>query len=119
MNELTIGILLNSVEAVKELTSKDLSINISVKLVKIIKKLNEVLEVYETKRKSLYEKYGEELENGSMKIFDEKLEIFNEEHNKLTKEEIDIEFGQIDVSDLGDINMKTSTLMSLDWLIEF
>jgi len=119
MSELTVSVVLSSVEALKELSNKDLSINISVKLVKIIKELNEVLEVYDTKRNELYIKYGEEIENGSMKILDENLETFNKEFDVLKEEEIDIEFEQINVSNLSDINMKTSTLMSLDWLIEF
>jgi len=119
MIKVTIDTILKSVGALKDLSDKDISINISIKLVKALKELNTVIEVFEQSRNGLFKKYGgEENDDGTITILEEHSKTFNQEYNNLTKEIVEVDFDKFDIEVFGEVNIKTSTLLLLDWLIE-
>jgi len=117
VKKLTVGMFLDSFTALKELANKDVNIKTGVALAKNIKELNEILEVYNGSERKLFDKYGEKVDDVTT-ITEENVEVFNKERKALLEQEIDVIINTINVDDLKDINLKTSTVMSLDWLIE-
>lgn len=117
VKKLTIEMLLESVTSLKDLADKDVNIRIGIALAKNIKEFNEVLEVYNESRRKLFEKYGETIDDRIL-ITEENTEVFNKEHKELLEQEVDVTINMIKVDELENVNIKTSTLMSLDWLIE-
>lgn len=117
VKNLTVKVLLGSVDSLKELADKDVNIKTGVALAKNIKELNDVLVIYNEKRSKLFDEYGE-TKDDVITIIEENVETFNEKNNMLLTEEVDVTINTIKVDELEDVNLKTSTLMSLDWLIE-
>ena len=115
---LTIERIMNSLEALREISNEDIPLKAAVRITRTIKEVDNVLEVFNDSKKKLFEKYGEEVEGqeGS-RIKEENVEVFNEKYIELLKQEVDIDFVEVDVEDLGDINVKPSVLMTLDWFI--
>lgn len=119
MEDIKIDTLLNSVSAIKELTDKDVPIKTGVALTKAVREIQEYIDVYEKKNKALYEKYGElDEETQQIAITDDNIEVFKEEYTTLKDEELDIDIQRINIDDFGDISVKTSTLLLLEWMLE-
>ena len=106
--------ILESKEAIETLTAQSLPINIAIKVSKIQKELNEVLDIYQERRKSLFEKYGE---GDDLAIPDDKREVFISDHDELIEEELEIVIEQISAEALGDISISPNHLTNLSWLI--
>lgn len=116
MSKLKVKVVLDSVSALRELADKDVNISTGFKLLKVINTLNDVITIFDEKRKGLFDKFGDS-EGEEVTIKAEHTDEFNSEYEKLMVEEIDIEFDEINVKEFGDIQVKTVTLMRLEWLI--
>lgn len=107
--------ILESKEAIETLTAQNLPINTAIKVSKVQKELNSVLDIYQERRKSLFEKYGE---GKDLTIPDDKREVFIKEHEELINEELEITIQKISAEALGDINITPNHLTNLSWLLE-
>lgn len=114
---LTVENILNSSDALRELTNKDVDINIGVSLAKTLTEFECVLNVFNKNRNAILDKYSHEVD-GQTKIKEEFIDTYNTEYTKLLNTEVDVVFNKIDVNLLKDIRVKTSTLLILNWLIE-
>jgi len=113
--------ILASKEAIEELIGIDVPINSAIKISKVQKEINDILEVYDSKRKVLFDKYGEETKeaNGETKIKDENIQEFSKDILEILSEELeDFNVKPILISTLGDINIKPASITSLDWLLK-
>lgn len=107
--------ILESKEAIQALTAQTLPINTAIKLSKLQKELNEVLEIYQERRANLFEKYGE---GEDLSIPDTNREVFLKEHEALIIEELDITIQTVSVETLGDIKMSPNDITNLGWLLD-
>ena len=107
--------ILESKEAIEALTAQILPINTAIKVSKIQKELNEVLDIYQERRKSLFEKYGE---GDDFNIPDTNREVFISEHSDLIEEGLDLNIDKISITDLGDIKISPNHITNLTWLLE-
>ena len=107
--------ILESKEAVEALTAQILPINIAIKISKLQKELNTVLEIYQDRRKTLFEKYGE---GDDLNISEDNREAFIEEHKALVEEDLDMIIDKVNTNDLGDIKISPNHLTNLTWLLE-
>jgi len=110
--------ILESKEALAELLGKEMPLSVAVKVSKLQKELNEVLDIYNSRRKTLFDKYGEPIEDGEMRIKDEHIKEYVLEHDKLLLDEIDITITPINADTLGNISIKPDHLTKLSWLLE-
>jgi len=106
--------ILESKDAVEALTAQVLPMNTAIKLSKLQKELNEILEIYQDRRKKLFEMYGE---GDNFEIPATAKATFIKEHNDLILEELDIVVDIIDVADLDTIQISPNHLTNLGWLI--
>ena len=115
---LTMERIMNSLEALREISNEDVPLKAAVAMTKTIKEVDGILEVFNDSKKKLFEKYGEEKEGQEgITVKEEHVDEFNEKYVELITQEIDIDFVKVDVESLGDINVKPSVLMTLDWFI--
>lgn len=109
--------ILESKEALASLIGQEMPINTAIKVSKVQKEFNAILEIYDTRRKALFEKYGEK--NGEdLKIKEEHTQEFMKEHDVIIFEELEADIESIDIASLGDISIKPVYLTQLSWLIE-
>lgn len=113
----TVKQLLDNSKALHELVVQKMPIATAYKLGKMIKECDVVIELFESHKKELFEKFGNVLEDGNIEIPKEKVEAFGEEINVYLDEEIDIAIPKITIEQLGNIEIEPSVLTSLDWLI--
>ena len=106
--------ILESKEAIEALTAQVLPINTAIKLSKLQKELNEILEIYQERRKSLFEKHGE---GKDLNIPDANRDAFITEHGSLIDAEIELVIPNINIEDLGDIQISANHLTNLTWLL--
>jgi len=117
--------LLNSKDALLELSNKDIPISIGFKIKKIMDEYNIVEELYKNKVQDIYKEYGKEVKDkpeGVFEILPENKDIFDKKINEILNEEVleDIDDKKINLSDLlkSNLSIKPITLFTLDWLIE-
>lgn len=105
-------------------TAEGLPFKIALSIARDIKSIDEVLQVYENKRKELINKYGEKDENGELVIKDGNVKLtdraaFVNEFNALAMEDVDIEIKKISVDDLENVTSLTpSDINDISFLLE-
>jgi len=106
--------ILESKEAIEVLTAQSIPINTAIKISKLQIELNGILDIYQGRRKALFEEYGE---GEILTIPDNKQEAFIKLHDELIEEELEIIIEQISVEALGDISISPNHLSALSWLV--
>jgi hypothetical protein len=77
------------------------------------------METLEQSRVKLVEKYAEEAKEGEeVKVSDDNRNKFQEEFGNLLNEEIDLEFEELSIEDLGDISISTNDLIPMQKLFK-
>lgn len=120
--------IVNDAMFLGSLAQKQLPIKISYAISKNIKKIEKELEIYNSERQKLLDKYaikdknGENLidENNQLKIDDENMSNWNKSINELLDIEINIDIHKFNKDDLLSSNceMTPSELMLIDYMIE-
>lgn len=105
--------LIESKDSLKKLnTAEGLPFKTALYIAKDIKEIDEVLQVYENKRRELINKYGKKDENGELIIKDNNIELidrtaFVNEYNGLVMEDVDIDIKKITIDDLENVTTMT------------
>jgi hypothetical protein len=124
-NRMKLYQLVESNDSLKKLnTAEGLPFKTALSIARDIKNIEEVLQVYENKRKELVNKYGEKDENGELVIKDDSVKLtdraaFVNEFNALAMEDVDIEIKKISVDDLENVTSLTpSDINNISFLLE-
>lgn len=117
--------LIESKDSLKKLnTAEGLPFKTALSIAKDIKEIDEVLQVYENKRRELINKYGKKDDNGELIIKNDNIELtdrtaFISEFNALTMENVDIEVKKIAIDDLENVkNMTPNDINNISFLFE-
>lgn len=120
--------IVNDAMFLSQITQKQLPIKISYSIAKNVSKIEKELEIYNSERKKLLDKYctkdedGENVidENNQLIIDDENLSDWNNSINELLDIEIKIDIHKFKECDLLNSNceMTPSELMLIDYMIE-
>lgn len=117
--------LVDSIESLNVLTNTKIPATVSYKISLFIKKSQDELDLYNSKRKELLEEYGTEVlsedgkKTGNYKFeTEDSAKNFNEEINKLLDQDITIESPEVKISELSKIDIEPKYLLALDWLIK-
>ena len=117
--------LVESKDSLRKLnTAEGLSFKTALSIAKNIKEIDEVLQVYENKRKELINKYGEKDEKGELITEGDNVKLTNRaafvnEFNALAMEDVDIEIKKISVDDLENVTSLTlSDINDISFLLE-
>lgn len=118
--------LVNSANALKNLSNKPLKAKSAYATARILKAADQEMTSFNDTRMELVRKYGikdenNELildENGNAQIDLEHRNAFNEEFNELLQSSIEINANKIRLDDLGDIDFTPSEMAQLEDFIE-
>ena len=115
--------LIEANESLKKLNQAEgLPFKVALSLAKNIKEIDEVLTVYENKRKELINKYGKKDKDGELVIKDNNIELtdkvaFANEFNSLVAEDVDVDIKKIKVDDLENVkNLTPNDINSITFL---
>lgn len=117
MIDVSLDEVVSNIENMKVLQDVKLPVKISYRIMRLVNKLQPILNVYNEKRNAFIKEFGEIQEDKTIIIKDpEKLLLFTEKMKELlsTKEKID--FDPLKIEDLGDISIEPKLLPI--WIFE-
>ena len=117
--------IVNSIEALKNLSTKELNVKTSFKIAKNIKTIDEISNIFIEEKRKLVNKYGtkddkENLkldDNGVAEIAKENLSEWNRSYEELLEIENNIEIEKIKLSDL-DVRVSAQELLAIEYMLE-
>lgn len=109
-----------------EISRKELPVKVSYALAKNIAKIEKELEIYNSERQRLLDKYCVKDENGQnkidennqLKIQEEYLKDWNQDIKELQNIELEIDIHKFKLEELNGYNMTPSELIAIDYMIE-
>lgn len=112
--------ILNDAAALGQITQKQLPVKISYAIAKNIKKIESELNIYNTEKQKLIDKYSVADDEGNVKIAEENIEDWNKEITELLEIENEIDIHKFNVNDLinSNCNFTPAELMIIDYMIE-
>ena len=126
MIELTLEQLLNSIDSLKQLSTKSLKARVAFTVARIIKDADVEVTNFNETRSDLIAKYGEKNEDGSLKMDDnnnvqiikEQIGDFNKELMDLLKTKISLNANKMKVDDLDALQFTPAGIIALEPFIE-
>ena len=123
--KLTNNVIVNSIEALKNLSAKELDVKTSFKIAKNIKVIDKISNIFVEEKRKLVSKYGTKDKEGNLKVDDngvaeidkDNLEEWNRSYAELLEIENDIDIEKIKLSDL-DIKVSAQELLAIEYMIE-
>lgn len=125
--------LLESVGALRELANLDVPVRTSLKLRKMLRVTQQEIDDWRESHKGLVEKHCKKGEDGKPTHpenprtgkpdparfdLEESREAFERDLEELNAVEVKLDFLKVKPEDLGDVKVKGSVALQLDWLIE-
>ncbi|CEK34135.1 hypothetical protein UMC2_13851 [[Clostridium] sordellii] len=118
--------IVNDSMILMEISRKELPIKVSYALAKNISKIEKELEIYNSERQKLLDKYCVKDENGKnkvdennqLKIQEEYLKDWEQDIKELQNIELEIDIHKFKIDELNGYNMAPSELMAIDYMIE-
>ncbi|MBC8630257.1 DUF1617 family protein [[Eubacterium] tenue] len=126
MMKLTNKKILNDAMTIGAISNKELPVKVSYALAKNISKIEKELQIYNTERERLIEKYSVKDddnktvidENNQIKIQDKYLEDWNKDIKELQEIEVEIDIHKFKLEELNGYNMTAAELMAIEYMIE-
>ena len=123
--KLTNNIIINSIEALKNISAKELDDKTSFKIAKNIKTIDEISNIFVEEKRKLVSKYGTKDDKGNLKVDDhgvaeidkDNLEKWNKSYAELLEIENEVAIEKIKLSEL-DIKVSPQELLSIEYMIK-
>ena len=123
--KLTKNIIINSREARKNISAKELDVKTSFKIAKNIKTIDEISNIFVDEKRKLVSKYGTKDDKGNLKVDDhgvaeidkDNLEKWNKSYAELLEIENEVAIEKIKLSEL-DIKVSPQELLSIEYMIK-
>lgn len=114
--KLTYGEILDAKPALENLAQKELKMSEAIALARLIKTLNNELEVFFDKQKELCDKYGTvDEKNGNFTPYEKNKEFFLHKHKELLCTEFEADISKVEIC--SDIDIEAATILTTDKLI--
>lgn len=118
--------IVNDSMILMEVSRKELPVKVSYALAKNISKIEKELQIYNSERQKLLDKYCVKDENGEnkvdennqLKIQEEYLKDWERDIKELQNIELEIDIHKFKINELDGYNMSPSELMVIDYMIE-
>ncbi|MFD2628720.1 hypothetical protein [Oceanobacillus kapialis] len=106
-------------EGLTTISEKELPVGVAFKIQRINRVVGEELKTAQGLRTKLVQKYKEkDLEDGRVKLKEDKLEEFNKEMDELSAQEVKLDIEKIKVEDLSSISVTPKSLGLIDTILE-
>lgn len=116
--------MVNSIPNLKTLSQKQLPIQVSYKIAKNIRNIEQDLAIYERERQKLVDRYAEKDTEGKPKVNDNGNYVIKDKLNwnkdilELLNFETDVEIEKIDIKELDGVEISPGELMTIDYMIK-
>lgn len=116
--------IVNSIPALNNLSNKDLPIRASFFVAKNIRELTKTVETFNSEKSKIMKKYCKKKEDGSLDVkIDGTVDIcdqenWDKEYKELLNIESDVDITKIHVSELGNVTLTPSSLITIDFMLE-
>lgn len=116
--------MVNSIPNLKTLSQKQLPIQVSYKIAKNIRNIEQELVIYERERQKLVDRYAEKDTEGKPKVNDNGNYVIKDKLNwnkdilELLNFETDVEIEKIDIKELDGVEISPGELMTIDYMIK-
>ncbi|MCJ0933024.1 hypothetical protein MST22_17875 [Virgibacillus halodenitrificans] len=111
--------IFNIDEGLTTLSEKELPVGVAFHIQRVHKIVGGEVKTAQELRSKIINKYKEkDLENGRVKLKEDKLEEFNKELEELLDQEVRLEINKININDLNSISITPKTLGLLNTIIE-
>ena len=112
--------ILNADKALGKLSDEKLPVKQSVALARLVKKLNEEIEIFSDQREKLLIQYGEYKENeGGYLVPKKNLEVFKKNFNILLDSEVELEGGKIKITLPENSTIEAAVILGCEKFCEF
>lgn len=122
MIKITLGKLLESTQALREISNSQMPLGAALKWNKNVKEIDEVLKMFNDRRTEVAEDYMEEVEdehgNTNKRVPEDKMEEFAKVMQDILDEELELDVKQVKAENLGDISISPNNLQVLEWIFE-
>ncbi len=115
--EINLGVIVNSIETLKKVASQPVAAKTAFKIGKVIKAINQEMEVFEETRQKLFTTYGTE-EDGQMVVSKDKQDGFMKEFDELLNSKVTVEIPKISIDDLEKINLSATEINSIEFILK-
>lgn len=127
MITITVDELLTITPVLRELSTKTFKGITTFKIARLIRELDKEITLFEESRQKLAEKYGarkedgslEVMEDGTVKLQEDKIQECNEELINLLATEIEINADKITIEAFDDIEISPSQAIAIDALVDY
>lgn len=127
MITITVNELLTITPVLRELSTKTFKGITTFKIARLIRELDKEITLFEESRQKLAEKYGarkedgslEIMEDGTVKLQEDKIQECNEELMNLLATEIEINADKITIEAFDDIEISPSQAIAIDALVDY
>lgn len=127
MINITINELLNVIPVLRELSTKSFKGATTFKIARLMRELDKETTLFEESRQKLAEKYGvrkedgslDVMEDGTIKIREDKIQECNEEMMNLLSTKIEINADKIAVEAFDDIEISPFQAITIEVLIDY
>lgn len=127
MIKITMNELLNVIPVLRELSTKSFKGATTFKIARLMRELDKETILFEESRQKLAEKYGarkedgslDVMEDGTIKLQEDKIQECNEDMMNLLTTEIEINADKIAVEAFDDIEISPSQAMIIDALVDY
>ena len=117
--------IINSIDSLKNLSSKELDVKTSFIIAKNIKAIDEISDIFISEKMKLVNKYGTKDKEGNLKVDDNgaveiannNLKEWNRSYAKLLEIENEVDIQKIKLSNL-DIKVSAQELLAIEYMIE-
>lgn len=109
--------ILNKISIDKDGQERKMPLSLKIMILKMLKALNNDFEIFSKMRLTIFEEYGETLENNTIQIKPENEQKFKERMNELLENEIEIELPLLDLSLLEPLGIDNLNFEEVDILL--
>lgn len=107
---LTVREIVGGYPAIRAIADKELPAVTAWKLAKILRTVGDEYDAYESARRPLVEKYGEQDEVGNIQVARANIQKFESEVKEVLDQEVVVALELISLDDLGDVPVKATDL---------
>ena len=116
--KVTYNDIIRASSSMKKLIEKELPVKSAIALSRLIKKMNEEIEIFYEEQRKIVEKYGViNPETGAYKIREENQKDYADKMTELFALEVEIDGGKIEIDGLG--NIEASVILDTEPFVEF
>lgn len=115
--KLSVGDVVSSAQVLQVVANTKMPVKTSYRINKILRKVSREIDIYEEERKKIFEEFGEEEQQGMLRIPEKNMEEATTLLDELLSEEVEIELPEVTIDHLSSIELTPLEFQALEPLL--